>query len=314
MSTPRHAAFRFVLRRTFLPISRHVRSLAWHRALLDRVSGTIPGPRDVVARDVTLGGRPARQLSLTGSSADRRSEPHVLYLHGGGYVAGGLTSHTGLAAHVARTLDARGWLLDYRLAPEHPYPAAREDALSAYRELLDQGVEPGRIVIAGDSAGGGLTLSTAAGIRHAGWPMPAGLVLLSPWTDLTLSAPSYMRNKRREVMLSTRFLSDSAGSYCGERGGGRRTSRADPGVSPMFADLAGLPPILAQVGGDEILLDDARLVVEQAQAAGVQATLQVYDRLWHVFHAGIGLIPEADAALREIGRFGRQVIASPASL
>jgi acetyl esterase/lipase len=183
------------------------------------------------------------------------------------------------------------------------YPAAREDALTAYRELLDRGIGAGEIILAGDSAGGGLTLSTALAIRDAGWPMPAALVLLSPWTDLTLGSPSYYSNARAEVMLSPRFLSLSAAHYCDEGGSGRPTPRADPGVSPIFADLAGLPPIIAHVGGDEILLDDARLVVERAQGAGGEATLRIFEGLWHVFQASAGMIPEADESLREIGAF-----------
>jgi acetyl esterase/lipase len=199
--------------------------------------------------------------------------------------------------------------LDYRLAPEHPYPAAREDALTAYKELLDWGIEPSQIIIAGDSAGGGLTLSAALGIRDAGWPMPAGLVLLSPWTDLSLSSPSYRTNQKREVMLTEGVLSRAAAHYCNETNRGRPTRRQDSGVSPFFGDLAGLPPMLAHVGGDEILLDDARLVIERAQAAGGEATLRVFDELWHVFQFSSGRLAEADESLREMGDFCRAQLA-----
>jgi acetyl esterase/lipase len=210
---------------------------------------------------------------------------------------------------VAHAAGTEAWLLDYRLAPEHPYPAAREDALSAYKDLLDWGIEPSQIIIAGDSAGGGLTLSTALGIRNAGWPMPAALVLLSPWTDLSLSSPSYQHNKKREAMLTAGFLSRAAAHYCNETNRGRATRRQDSGASPFFADLAGLPPMLAHVGGDEILLDDARLVIERADAAGGEATLRVFDELWHVFQASAGALPEADESLREIGDFCRAQLA-----
>lgn len=303
--TLRHHVGRAVLRSVFLPVSRFVRPLAWQRTLLEGSTRTVRMPKSVSVTDVELGGRPARHLV----PQHKRTDGHVLYLHGGAYVAGSLRSHTPIAALVAEAVGAQTWLVDYRLAPEHPYPAAREDALTAYNDLLDQGVSGSDIILAGDSAGGGLALSTALAIRQAGWPAPAGLVLLSPWTDVSLSSSSYQRNKAVEVMLSARFLWVSGGRYCGEEGGGRRISRADPGVSPIFADFAGLPPILAHVGGDEILLDDSRLVVERARAAGVAATLRVFDGLWHVFHAGAGTIPEADEALREVGEFARAQLA-----
>lgn len=293
------------LRTVFLPLADRVTSVATQRQMVDRISRVVRMPEGFALSETTLGGRPTRHIKPAGGHA----EGHILYLHGGAYIAGGLTSHTPIAALVAHAVGAEAWLVDYRLAPEHPYPAAREDALTAYKELLDWGIEPSQIIIAGDSAGGGLTLSTALGIRDAGWPMPAALVLLSPWTDMSLSSPSYKHNKKREAMLSAGFLSRAAAHYCNETTRGRPVRRQDSGVSPIFADLAGLPPMLAHVGGDEILLDDARLVVERAEAAGGEATLRVFDELWHVFQASAGMIPEADESLREIGDFCRAQLA-----
>ena len=293
------------LRTVFLPLADRLHSVASQRKMVDRIARVVRMPRGFALSEATLGGRPARHIKPEVGHADG----HVLYLHGGAYVAGGLTSHTPIAALVAQAAGTEAWLLDYRLAPEHPYPAAREDALTAYKEMLDWGIEPSQIIIAGDSAGGGLALSTALGIRDAGWPMPAALVLLSPWTDMSLSSPSFQHNKKREAMLTKGFLSRAAGHYCNETNRGRPVRRQDSGVSPIFADLAGLPPILAHVGGDEILLDDARLVVERADAAGGEATLHVFDELWHVFQASSGMIPEADESLREIGAFCRAQLA-----
>lgn len=290
---------RALLRYALKPLARPATPLAFQRALLDSAARVMRSPRGLRVESMTLGNVPGRKLVPKNADGAR----HLLYLHGGAYVEGSSRSHTPLAGQVAAAARATAWLIDYRLAPEHPHPAAVDDALAAYRALLAANIPAGSIAIAGDSAGGGLTLATALAIRAAGLPLPCALVLLSPWTDLTLSGAS-MRDKRDvEPMLNPPWLDWAAGLYCGEAGEGRATLRTDPGVSPLFADLAGLPPMLVQVGSDEVLLDDSTCLAERARMAGVDLTLHVHEGFWHVFQAQAGLIAEADAAIAEIGAF-----------
>ncbi|MGH7398349.1 MAG: alpha/beta hydrolase [Candidatus Rokuibacteriota bacterium] len=223
----------------------------------------------------------------------------VLYLHGGGYVIGSPRSHRHLAAAIARAAATDALLLDYRLAPEHPYPAAVDDATAAYRWLLDQGVAPERIVIAGDSAGGGLTVAALLALREARVPLPAGGVCISPWVDLTCSGESYRTKAEVDPIVRRAGVEEMAKAYLGT------TPPRSPMASPLFADLRGLPPLLIHVGGDEILLDDAVQLAERARAAGVEATLEVYDRMIHVWHWFLPMLDEAQAAVEAIGRFTR---------
>jgi phosphinothricin tripeptide acetyl hydrolase len=223
----------------------------------------------------------------------------VLYLHGGGYVIGSPRSHRHLAAAIASAGAANALLLDYRLAPEHPFPAAVDDAVAAYRWLLDQGTAPRHIVIAGDSAGGGLTVATLLALRDAAAPLPAGGVCISPWVDLTCSAESYRTKAEVDPIVKSGSIEEMARAYLGDR------DRRTPLASPLFADLRGLPPLLIHAGSDEVLLDDAVQLSERAKKADVAATLEVWDRMIHVWHWFLPMLDEAQTAVDSIGRFIR---------
>ncbi len=255
-------------------------------------------PPDVQVEAVTVGTLPAEWVSAPQAASDRV----MLYLHGGGYTMGSCTSHRLLAAALAQATGLRLLVLGYRLAPEHPFPAALEDATAAYRWLVSAGIKPEHIVLAGDSCGGGLALSTLLALRDAGEELPAKAVLLSAWTDLEVGGPSLSTQAEKDFMISRDFLLKEAHAYLGERD--PRTALA----SPLYADLQGLPPLLIQVGSDEILLDDATRVAERAQQAGVAVTLHIAEGMWHVWHAtaAVRLFPEGKAALDQIAEFVRR--------
>ena len=234
------------------------------------------------------------KLTTSASSPDRA----VLYLHGGAFVLGGLGSHAKLAGQIAHAGGATAYFCDYRLAPEHPYPAALDDALAACRWLLDQGMK--NIALAGDSAGGGLALAAALAIRDAKLPMPCALVLLSPFVDLALSGESHHTHKARDPMLRRAWL--EFGAQCYAKG----EPNNSPLISPLFGDLRGLPPILTHVGSEEILLSDSQRLAERTLAAGVKTQLKVFEGMWHDFHAHAGALPESAQALEEVGEFLKQ--------
>ena len=221
----------------------------------------------------------------------------VLYLHGGGYVLGSPTSHRGLAVLMAKLAQARVFVLDYRLAPETPYPGALDDAISAYKGLLENGEMPENIVIAGDSAGGGLTISLMVALKEQGVALPAAGVCLSPWVDLSFSGDSMQTNAKEDSILCKESLAWLGEQYLAE------LATTDSRVSPVFADLAGLPPLLIQVGSKEVLLDDAVRLNKLAKKAGVDSTLEVWDGQVHVWQLMSRLIPEARQALQVIGLF-----------
>ncbi len=224
----------------------------------------------------------------------------VLYLHGGGYVIGSPRSHRHLAAAIAASASGSALLPHYRRAPEHPFPAAVDDAVAAYRWLIeDNGLRPGSIVVAGDSAGGGLTVATLVALRDADVPLPAAGVCLSPWTDLTCSLPSHRTRASVDPIVETSMVSRMASAYLGS------ADARTPLASPLHADLAGLPPLLIQVGSDEVLLDDATELAARARAAGVDVTLEVWDAMIHVWQWFLPMLDEAQAAVDRIGEFVR---------
>jgi epsilon-lactone hydrolase len=236
------------------------------------------------------------------------SDACVLYLHGGGYAIGSCNTHRPLASHLAARAGLAVLVIDYRLAPEHPYPAAVDDALTAYAWLLARGFDPARIVVAGDSAGGGLTLATLLALRDRGLPLPALGVAISPWTDLTLSGESMESMADRDPMVKRKGLQRMADWYVGS------ADATDPLASPHFADPTGLPPLLVHAGEVEALRADAVRFADRAAAAGVDVTLEVWPEMIHVWHVFGPRVPEAEAAVTRIAEFvaARLDLAAPA--
>ncbi|MFQ5699856.1 MAG: alpha/beta hydrolase [Myxococcota bacterium] len=266
------------------------------RERFEQMASLFPVPEDVTREAVDAGGVPAEWLAAPGASPSRV----ILYLHGGGYVIGSIATHRSLLSRLSRASGARGLSVGYRLAPEHPFPAAVEDATTAYRWLLASGVSPGSVVVAGDSAGGGLTLATLLALRDAGDRLPAAAVCMSPWTDLEGTGASAQPGGADDPLLDLEGLREMGRHYAG-------SDLTHPLAAPLHADYAGLPPILIQVGTREILLDDSRRVAERARKAGVDLTLDVWDGLIHVWQMfGAMGVPESDQAIEKIGEFVRK--------
>jgi acetyl esterase/lipase len=226
-----------------------------------------------------------------------RSDLVVYYLHGGGYISGSARSCRPITVTLARHLKTRIFGLDYRLAPEHRFPAGLDDAIAGYRCLLSNGIDPNSIAVVGDSAGGGMTLALMLRMRETGEPLPAALVCLSPWTDMTSESKSLAANNDRDAMFFAEDIERFASAYLGDH------SRRDPLASPLLADLSGLPPTLIQVGRDEVLLDDARDLDGKILAAGGSSELHIYNDVPHGWHYGAPFVPETDEALREVAEF-----------
>jgi epsilon-lactone hydrolase len=263
------------------------------RAGFEAMASLFPVPEGVRSEKLDAGGVPAEWIEMPGAQPGRS----LLYLHGGGYVLGSIDTHRSLIARIAAATKARCLAIDYRLAPEHPFPAAVEDATKAYRWLLAQGQEPSRLAIAGDSAGGGLTLATLLALRDAGTPLPAAGVCLSPWTDLEGTGASATDPTIGDPMITADGLRATGRDYIGK--GNPRNALA----SPLHADYRGLPPLLIQVGTREILLDDSTRVAAKAKAAGVDVTLERGEGLIHVWHFFGADVPESIAAIARIGEF-----------
>jgi monoterpene epsilon-lactone hydrolase len=258
------------------------------RRWLDLVTGMTPLADGVDVRRGKLGGRPMEVITPRHGDASRR----VLYLHGGGFTIGSARTHRALATHLAAATGATVHLLDYRLAPEHPFPAGLDDALAAYRELLDDGADPARTALAGDSAGGWLVLAAVQRLRDAGDPLPAVLGLVSPWLDLLGTAwPA----DRSDAMLRPSWLRRCAAGFAP----GADLATAD--LAPLEGDLAGLPPMIVHVGSEEILLPDAVRLAVAARAAGVPVELRRWDGLWHVAHASAGMVTASTTAVHALG-------------
>ena len=271
-------------------------SIAERRAMYDRAEGVFTLPPGTAVEPVTAGGRPAEWICPAGA----RGDAALLYLHGGGYVIGSPRSHRHLAEAFARSAGIACLLPDYRLAPEHPFPAAVDDALAAYRSLVEERkIAPARIAVGGDSAGGGLAVATLVAIREARLPLPSAAVAISPWTDLTCSAPSYQSRAARDPLVTLANITVMAREYL------RAADPRTPLASPLFADLRGLPPLLIHVGSEEVLLDDAAGLAERARAAGVPVTLEVWEQMIHVWHWFLPWLDEAQAAVEKIGGFLR---------
>lgn len=263
------------------------------RANMAQLAGAFTPPEGLRLEPVDAGGVPAEWTIAPGAS----DAPVVLYLHGGGYCLGSIETHRGLCTNLSAATGGRVLSVDYRLAPEHPHPAAVDDAVAAYRWLLEQGVAPAKMVIAGDSAGGGLTLATLIALRDLGLPLPAAATPISPWTDMEGLGDSMTTRAEFDPMVGAAGLKVMADAYVA--GGDPRA----PLVSPLHADLRGLPPILIHVGDHETLLDDSIRFGERARDAGVDIEVDVWPEMIHVWHAFAPLLPEATQAVDKLAAF-----------
>ena len=271
----------------------HKEIIAARRARMERMARRAGPPKEARFERVDAGGVPAAWVSTPEAKQDQA----ILYLHGGGYYAGSLTTHQALAANISLEADARVLLVDYRLAPEHPFPAAVEDATQAYRWLLRRGLPPERMAVAGDSAGGGLAVAAMLEWKASGEPLPAAGVCLSPWFDLALTGESIETKASVDPILRPSDMPFVAWCYL------RSADPKTPTASPLYGDLTGLPPILVQVGRDEILLDDSRRFTERGRQMGVSVRLDIWDEMIHVWHAYSRFVPEARKAIAAIGAF-----------
>lgn len=269
--------------------------LALHREALERVVDLFPVLSDVTVTPVNAGGVPSEWLDIGGAACDST----LFFVHGGGYSIGSLRTHRRLASDLARASGLRALSIGYRLAPEHLFPAAVEDAAAAYRWLLDSGLDANRIVLAGDSAGGGLCLAALMKLRDEGAAMPAAVACLSPWTDLAATGASVYTRAAHDPILDARDLHTFAQRYLGE------ADPRNPLASPLYGDLRGLPPLLIHAGTAEILLDDSTRLASRARDAGVDVTLHVADDMVHAWHYYAGLFPEGEEAILKVGEYIR---------
>jgi epsilon-lactone hydrolase len=248
-------------------------------------------PADIHCLPVDIHGIPAEWIANVHVEAGV-----ILYLHGGAYALGSINVHREMVARLAEAAGIKALVINYRLAPEHPFPAALEDTIAAYDWLLAQGYDPPRIAIAGDSAGGGLAIAALVALRDAGEALPAAAVCISPWIDLTLSGASTHQNVSSDPILDPQSLAKYAGYYAGD------LELTSPLISPLYANLEGLPPLLIQVGTHEILLDDATRLAENARQAGVDVTLETWDGMFHLFQI-IPFVPETQRSIVHIAGF-----------
>jgi len=268
------------------------------RAALDQLASIAPLPKDAKLENIDVGGIPAAWVSTPEVVKDKV----ILYLHGGGYIEGSITSHKDLAQRISRVSKAKVLLLDYRLAPEHPFPAALEDSTRAYRWLVDtEGYLSQNIVIAGDSAGGGLTVATLVKLRDEGMTLPAAAVCLSPWTDLTLAGNSMKEKVHEDPFITPDNIMFFARLYLGQ------TDPKNPYASPLYANLKDLPPLCIQVGTAEVLLDDAIRLATRAKEVGVEVQLDIWEDMIHVFQAFGVLAPESQEGIEKIGEFIKKI-------
>ncbi len=299
MTTEQRETLDAILRQSAFPAGSDVKE---QRRLLRELLSAQPLPAEITVTATALRGVPAAEITVAGV------EPRhlVLYFHGGVYVMGDAALAAGLASQVGRRTRAKVISVDYRLAPEHPYPAAVDDALAAYQGVLDNGTAPADVAFAGESAGGGLAIATLVNARDHGLPLPAAALVMSPYADLTLAGTTMDTKRETDPLLSPEALQARVPDY---------TAGYDPAlglISPVFADLSGLPPLIIQAGTHEVLLDDAIRLARQAATADVQVTLDITPRVPHVFQAYYRILDEAAAALDRAGQFLSAHLASAA--
>lgn len=262
------------------------------RSGMEQMLAALPPIDGVATEAVEVAGLPAEwTVPERGETAGT-----ILYLHGGGYFQGSIATHRRLVAALSLAAGAKGLSIGYRLAPEHRFPAAVDDAVAAYRWLISDGsVPPDRVIVAGDSAGGGLTFAALIALRDAGDPMPAGAFGISPWTDLAATGESLLSRRDQDPFIDPTSVDEMATRYAGD------ADRRHPLVSPLYGDLTGLPPLLIHVGGAEVLYDDAARMADAARRAGVEVEFADWADAFHVWHMMAGMIPEADEAVAAAG-------------
>ena len=292
--------WRTVLRTTF---KNQKFSITEHRINGVKNSKFMGGiPKTMLAEKINIDEIHSEWLVPAGAS----HEKVILYLHGGGYVTGCIEDHRMLCGLLATATGVKVLIPEYRLAPENPFPAALDDALKIYHWLLAQGTSSANIIIAGDSAGGGLSVATVLALKDKNVSLPAAVLCLSPWVDLTLKNQSHITKAKVEALLQKDVLREWALCYTDE------SNLTNPLVSPIFADFHGFPPLLIQVGSEEILFGDSILLAEKAKADGADVTLKIWDGIWHVWQARGGLLPENKKTFEEIGQFVRNQFGSDA--
>jgi epsilon-lactone hydrolase len=290
VSTEQRETLDAILRQSAFPADSDVEE---QRRLLRELLSAQPLPAEVTVAAAALGGVPTAEITV-----DRIEPRHVvLYFHGGVYVMGDAFLAADLASQVGRRTSAKVISVDYRLGPEHPYPAAVDDALAAYEALLDDGTAPSDIAFAGESAGGGLAFATLVNARDRGLPLPAAALVMSPYVDLTLSGSTMQTKREVDPLLSPEALRARVTDYTAEH------DAALGLISPIFAELSSLPPLIIQAGTHEVLLDDAVRLAQRASTADVEVTLDITPRVPHVFQAYHPILDEAAAALDRAGRF-----------
>jgi epsilon-lactone hydrolase len=290
VSTEQRENLEAILRQSAFPVGSSVDE---QRRLLREAVSAQPLPADVTVTAAALDGVPTAEITV-----DEIEPRHVvLYFHGGVYVIGDAFLAADLASQVGRRTQAKVISVDYRLAPEHPYPAAVDDALAAYEALLRNGIAPSDIAFAGESAGGGLAIATLVNARDHGLPLPAAAFVMSPYVDLTLAGASMETKRAVDPLFSRELLQDRVADYTGGQ------DAALGLISPVFADLSGLPPLIIQAGTHEVLLDDAVRLAQQAATADVEVTLDITSRVPHVFQAYSAILDEGAAALDRAGQF-----------
>lgn len=289
--TPRPTLMDRMLKRQVSP--EPLKAPAARREADRKLMARIPLPKDVTAEPLTMGGVPGLKVRHKDAIAGRT----VLYLHGGGYVYLSPESHKNIGAAISREARCEVFLADYRLGPEQPFPGAVDDAVGAWEWLLSQGQNPRLAAIAGDSAGGGLTFAALLRLKEARKPLPAAAVGISPWTDLALTGDSITSRASQDPMLNRNDLDFFARNYLAG------SDPKNPLASPLYGDMSGFPPLLIQVGTDEILFDDAVRIHEKATRAGIPSTLDVWKDMIHVWHAGVPFVPESRDAIARIGTF-----------
>jgi monoterpene epsilon-lactone hydrolase len=281
------------------PVAPPPGSLPELRDRIDAAMGKLPLAEGTTAEEV----KADDFAGILCTRLEDAGDPTLVYFHGGGYRLASALAYRSFGSHLANVCRARVLLVDYALAPEHPYPAALNDAVAAYQWALAGGASPSEVVLAGDSAGGGLAAALLLALRDRGLPLPAGAILSSPWADLTNTAETYSTNAASDALFSKASATEASALYLGDH------DRRDPLVSPVFGDWSGMPPLLIQVGDSEVLLDDSARLESVATEGGVDVTRHVYPDMPHVWQTSYPAYPEAVEAVEEMAAFIARVTA-----